>query len=150
MAGSRRPLLGVILAAVLALSAPALLRAESATINAGVEVSPLGIDLAISTAQAAVGQRVHVAGSIANLGASREANIVVELRVANDGLRIQSATVQNIVRLQPGQQASVAWAICGQTPGNYVLMARATLAGASIDSPARLLPIVPGKVRGCR
>jgi hypothetical protein len=38
--------------------------------------------------------------------------------------------------------------ICGQKPGTYIVLARATLAGNSVDSPARLLTITAGKERG--
>jgi hypothetical protein len=51
--------------------------------------------------------------------------------------------------LKPGESGLVAYTICGQRPGNYIVLARATLAGASVDSPARLLTITAGKERGC-
>jgi len=145
-----RLLVILLLAAILALPAPAVLSAQSRSVDARLDVNPLRIDLAISTIQATVGQRVQVAASVTNLGPSRVSNIVVELRVATGGLRIQGSTVLSISRLQPGQETSVGWAVCGQSPGNYVLMARATVNDAAIDSPARLLTVIAGRQRGCK
>ncbi len=54
-----------------------------------------------------------------------------------------------MAQIKAGKNAVVSWSVCGRLPGTYVLLARVTLDGASIDSPARLLTITPGGKKPC-
>lgn len=72
--------------------------------------------------------------------ARRTASVVVELRVDIEGLRIRSSNSQT-VSVQAGKDVSVRWQACGAAAGSYVVVARATIGGAHVDSQARLLTI---------
>ena len=138
------------LAILLVGSATGPIRAiDRATVGGRVAVHPLVATLVGSATQAPVGQKVHFTASIVNDGPGRVGPIAVELRSAATGLRIKGAVVQSISRLRPGQLASISWTVCGQTPGAYVLLARATLDGASVESAARLLTIVADRKGRC-
>ncbi len=150
MGGRIRAHLPAIVALALALSSPTLIRAGGdGSVHGGVDVSPLLVSLSLSTTTSVVGKPLRADVRVTNVGAARITNIVVEVRAATTGLRIKSITPQTISKLRPGEVGIVSSTICGQKPGNYIVLARATLAGNSVDSPARLLTITAGKERGC-
>jgi uncharacterized membrane protein len=150
MRGGSRSLLPALVALALAFSSPALIRADGqGSIRGQVSISPLLVSLTLSTTTAVVGKALRADVRVTNVGPERVSNVIVEVRAATDGLRIRKDTPQTIAKLKPGESGLVTYTICGQKPGSYVVLARATLAGTSVDSPARLLTITAGKERGC-
>ena len=139
------PVLGVILAAATAGS----VNAESASIAAAVTVVPLEITLDLSTLDAKVGETVRVRATISNAGPARLANVLVELRVDTSGLGVRGGLLATIARLQPGTAAVVTWNVCPSRTGNYLVLARASIGDASIESETRLLTVAGQRRRGC-
>lgn len=141
------------LVATVALAAPILSSdpaagADSGAVEARVVVSPLGVGLELRAGSVRVGETVRADARIDNLSSATLAGIVVVLRADPNGLSIKAPTVA-IGQLRPGKSKSVAWTICGAIPGSYVLLARVSLAGQSIDSPARVLTVLPGGRKAC-
>jgi uncharacterized protein (DUF58 family) len=147
---SVRSIVSVVAVALLATFSPALLHADDeASVTGHVDVSPLVVSLSVSPTTSPVGKPVRADVRVTNIGAVRVSNVLVEVRAATDGLRIKSGTPQTLSKLKPGETGSIGYTVCGQKPGNYIVLARATLAGKSVESAARLLTITPGKERGC-
>ncbi len=131
------------------LAAPVVLAGSEATVTGRVRVSPLTLLLELSTANATVGQTLQAQATVSNVGSSAIRDIQVELRVDPDGLRVNKGIV-DLAKIRAGKSAVVSWAVCARVAGAYVLLARATAGGASIESPARVMTIAPGGRRSCR
>ncbi len=146
-----RPRLGAaVLAVLLATATAGSISAESASINAAVRVMPLAISLELSTSEAKVGDAVRARATITNLGPTRVSKVSIEVRVNASGVRVKEPLVASIGQLQPGKSGSVSWSLCAVGPGGYLVLARATLGGASVESEARLLTIAGQSKRACR
>ena len=118
-------------------------------VDASLRVSPLAVALTLVPDQAGVGRRVRARVAVTNLGPTAISGVTAEIRLDRDGLVIAGSAVVVIGRIRPGQTASVSWSVCGRLAGQYLVLARATLDGASVESPARLLTITPGGRRSC-
>jgi subtilase family serine protease len=153
MRASRPRLASAVLALILAATTAGSINAEStsisASVGASVNVLPLEIALDLSSLNARVGDPVRVRATVTNAGPTRVSNVAVELRVDTSGLSVRGALTATIPRLQPGHATSVYWNLCPIRTGNYLVLARATLGGASIESEARLLTIEGQRKRGC-
>ena len=125
------------------------LNAASASVTATVNISAVDVRLTLSTFEAKVGDSIRAQATVTNLGTTRLANIQVELRVDSAGVGIRSAPVVVVSRLQAGRSSTVTWKLCALQPGNSVILARATVDGAAVDSPARLLSVAGIRNRGC-
>jgi hypothetical protein len=147
--GSRTGLGPAALAVALAVATASAINAESASISASVQVMPLEIVLDLSDSDALVGEWVRARATVTNAGATRVSDVTVELRVDSSRVSIRGGVTTTISRLKPGQAASVSWWLCGTQDGNYFVLARATLDGASVDSEARLLTVSGQRRRGC-
>jgi hypothetical protein len=150
---SGRRLRTAAIAVALALATAGSSNAESTSMSASVagsvQVLGLEIDLVLSTSTARVGDKVRALATVANVGPARISNITVELRVDAAGLRVKGATTTTIARLLAGRTLTSTWTLCPLEPGNYLVLARATVDGASVESAARLLTVSPGQRKGC-
>lgn len=140
-------LIALLLAATMAGSASA----ESASITASVQVASIVMSVAvtISSPAARVGDTVKAAATVTNGGTARTSNVRVSLRVDAAGLAIKGANPVTIAQLQPGHAKSVSWSLCALQAGNYLVLARVTVDGVSIDSPAVLLSVAGQRKKGC-
>jgi hypothetical protein len=136
------------LAAAFAVGLPGAVAATSASVDARVRVSPLLVTLTLSTDSAQTGQALRAEATLTNVGATTLRSIRVELRADRAGLVIQDP-ISSVSQLRAGRSVTLAWSVCGRQVGSYVLLVRATAAGVSIDSQARVLAIVPGGRRSC-
>jgi uncharacterized membrane protein len=146
---SRLALAPALVAVVLAVATAGSLNAESASINASVRVVPLEITLELSTVDARVGDAVKARATIRNAGPIRISNVTAELRVDTSAISVRGSLVAAIARLQPGHAAAVSWTLCPTLAGNYLVLARATVDGASAESEARVLTVGEQRRRGC-
>ncbi len=131
------------------LAAPVVLAGSEATVTGRVRVSPLTLLLELSTSTATVGQKLQAQATVSNVGASAIREVQVELRVDADGLRVNKNIV-DLAQIKAGKSAVVSWSVCARVAGTYVVLARATADGASLESPARVLTIAHGSRRSCR
>lgn len=147
--GSRPALGPALLAAVLALATAGSINAESASINASVRVVPLEISLELSSLDARVGDAVKARATITNAGPTRLSNVTAELHVDTSAVNVRGGLVATISRLQPGRSATISWTLCATATGNFLVLARASVDGASVESEARLLTVEGQRRRGC-
>jgi uncharacterized membrane protein len=147
--GSRPGLGPAALAVALALAMAGATNAASTSITASVDVLPLEIILDLSDSDALVGESIRARATVTNAGSTRVTDVIVEIRVDSSRVGIRGSPTTTISRLKPGQAASVSWTLCGSQAGNYFVLARATLDGASVESEARLLTISGQRRRGC-
>jgi len=147
--GSRPGLGPAALAVALALATASAINAESGSISASVQVMPLEIVLDLSDSDALVGESVRARATVTNAGSTRVSDVTVELRVDSSRVIVRGGLTTTISKLKPGQGASMSWWLCGTEAGNYFVLARATLDGASVESEARLLTISGQRRRGC-
>ena len=87
--------------------------------------------------------------TVSNVGSSAIREIQVAFRVDPDGLRVNRGIV-DLAQVKAGKSAVVSWSVCARVAGTYVVLARATADGASLESPARVLTIAPSGRRSCR
>jgi uncharacterized membrane protein len=140
----RRPGLGSRLALVVTLMATSSVQAASdVRVDATVYVVPLAISLDVSPDEAAVGKPVKVRAIVTNTGTSTLTAVAVAVRFDPVGLVVVNGTNRTIARLATGRSASVSWQVRGEAAGVFVLLARASLGSASVESEARLLTITP-------
>jgi hypothetical protein len=143
-----RPRLPVIfLAMVVAMASAGSTNAES--IDASVRVMPLEITLELSMLEARVGDSVRALATITNAGPTRVSNVTVELRLDASALSAKGTLTTVISRIQPGHATSVTWNLCPTRATNSLILARATVGGASVESQARLLTVTGQRKRGC-
>jgi subtilase family serine protease len=110
---------------------------------------PLEISLELSTMDARVGDAVKARATITNAGQTRISNVTAELHVDISVVDVRGGLVATISRLQPGRTATVSWTLCASATGNFLVLARATVDGASVESEARLLTVEGQRRRGC-
>jgi hypothetical protein len=145
----RRAFVPTLLAVLVAIGTAGSAVAESTSINAAVQVMPLEIRLDLSTAQARIGETVRAKATVTNVGPSKVSAITVELRLDATAVVVRGTLVGTISKLQPGKSASLSWSLCPTRAGNDLILARASLGGASIESEARLLTVAGQQKRGC-
>lgn len=149
MQAEPRRLSAVLLAMVVAAATAGSINAEATSITASVSVIPIAIALDLSTLNARVGEAVRVRATITNAGPTLVTNVTVELRVNTSGLRVRGGPTATISRLQPGRSAAVTWTVCPIQGGSYLVLARASVGEALIESDARLLTVAGQRKRRC-
>jgi hypothetical protein len=117
-------------------------------INASVRVSPISVTLALSPTSIRVGEQITATATVRNLTSTTIKVVQVQLRVDTSGLMLKPAGLQS-VQVKAGKTADLKWSICGAVAGTYVVMARATVDGASIDSAGHLVTVVAGGRKRC-
>lgn len=143
--------LPAVLAVLLAATTAGSTTAESASITASVRVASVvvSVQLSLSAGTARVGDTVKATATVANLGTARASKVLVSLRVDSAGLRAKGTDPVTISGLQPGNPKSASWSVCALQAGNYLLLARVTVDGASVDSPAVLLSVTGQRKKPC-
>jgi hypothetical protein len=143
--------LAMVMALLLATATAGSVNAESASITASVQVASVvvSVSLTVSSGSIRVGDSVKAVATVLNSGTARASSVLVSLRVDAAGLRVKGTNPVTINGLQPGHPKAASWSVCGLQPGNYVLLARVTVDGASVDSPAVLLSVSGQRKKAC-
>jgi len=145
----RSRVLAVAVAMVLVWSlAHSVVGAGTRPLDARVRVSPISVTLAVSPTSVLVGGQITATATVRNLTSTTIKVVQVQLRVDNRGLALKPAGIQS-VQVKAGRTADVKWSICGAVAGTYVVIARATVDGGSIDSAGHLITVVAGGRKRC-
>lgn len=146
-----RTALSVVLALLLAATTAASATAESVSITASVQVASVAVsvELTVSAASVRVGDTLKATATVANVGTGRASNVTVTLRADAAGLQVRGSDTTTLSQLQPGHAKSATWSLCARQTGNYVLLARVTVDGASVDSPAVVLAVTGQRKKAC-
>lgn len=149
--GGPRVVMPALLAVLLAATTASSATAESASISASVQVASVvvAVELSLSAGTVRVGDTVKATATVVNVGTARASRVLVSLRVDSAGLRVKGTDPVTISGLQPGNDKSASWSVCALQPGNYLLLARVTVDGASVDSPAVLLSVTGQRRKAC-
>jgi hypothetical protein len=135
--------------ALLLVAAPVTAAGSEGSVTATVRISGVTVSLNLSAATIAVGQSVKAEVLVTNVGDRVIRTVVVELRLDEAGLGVRGGPSKGISQLRAGTGSSVSWAVCGRTPGAYIVLATATVDSISIDSEARLLTVTESTRRPC-
>ena len=138
-----------VISVVLALAVPNGIRADTASVTATVQVGAVLISLDLSASEATLGHPIRARATVTNVGDATLSDIAVELRSDADGIRIRGAEGQVIARLRAGRHETLSWTLCGRQVGSYVLLARVTVGGLSLDSEARVVSVLSDKAGKC-
>jgi hypothetical protein len=140
-------MLAVLIAATTAASAAA----ESASISASVQVAAVVVSaqLTVSSGSIRVGDTAKAVATVSNGGTARAVEVSVTLRVDAAGLGVRGANPAMITQVHPDRSRSVSWTVCALQAGNYLLLARVTVDGVSVDSPAVLLSVTGQRKKAC-
>jgi hypothetical protein len=124
--------------------APAAGSGPAATVTASVAVNPLSVELEVPSRPLTVGQQIQIQAAVRNLGTEPLQEVVATLRVSEVSVHAYDLS-QTLDALAGQQQTRARWKLCGETPGNYMLLVHvtATLGGSPIEatSAARLLTV---------
>ena len=138
----------VLIGVVLLGTAPAASAAGGGSIGGHVRPFQLLVSLDMSATRAQIGQVVQAHASVSNPGKTVVKKVTVELRFDPVGLRVPKALTV-VAQIKAGSSATTSWSVCGRVVGVYVLLARVTLDGTSVDSAARVLTITSGGKKAC-
>jgi len=117
--------------------------AGSRAVTGTVRAAAVGITLSLSATTARVGDQVTATATVRNFTSGTLKTVTIDLRFDASGLALKPTGSQS-VQVKAGRTADAKWSICGTRVGSYVIVARATVNGVSIDSDARLLTITLG------
>jgi hypothetical protein len=131
-------------AVLLALALAATARgADSGTLSGTVVANALGINLAVSPAQIAVGGSATATATARNFGSLQLTNVEVTLR-ADPGIAVGGGATRSLGPLGGTASASTSFPLCALAAGNYLLVASATSGPFTAESPAQLLQVTAG------
>jgi hypothetical protein len=147
--------IAAFVALVMAVAAPAPAAAMSASndppiiVTGHVAMSPLLVALDVSPWQARAGTALQARVIVSNAGPVTVRGIRVRLRFDPTAFIVAPNAARSIAQVKPGGAASVAWQLCGRRPGSYVILAEVSFGGVAIESPARIVMVLPAAKRTC-
>ena len=121
------------------------------TARTTVVANPLTVTLSLSTHSIQRGRNFTARARVSNLGSGRLAGVVATLRLTPAAIRIHGPATRRIVTVRGNGASTLAWDLCGLTPGNYIAMVIVTASGVggsfSAESAAELVTIRDGRSR---
>jgi uncharacterized membrane protein len=106
-----------------------------------VTANPLSVAVIVPQDPVRRGRWFRIAAEVTNGGSKRLNDVRVTL-VRPQGLRLDPGARQTIPRIPPTESRRVRWEACSNTPGNYVLLARADAGAFDAESPAAVVEVV--------
>jgi hypothetical protein len=131
-----------LVCAVLAVSAASAAQAgDSGSITGRVLVNPLSVEVTRPDDPLRRGRWFRVVAQVTNGGATRLDGVAVTL-ARPPALLVQGPATQTIPRIPARASRRVYWEACSNTPGSYVVLARATVGPFSAESKGVLVQII--------
>jgi hypothetical protein len=129
--------------AVLAVSAASAAQAgDSGSVTGRVLVNPLTVEVTRPDEPLRRGRWFRVVAQVANGGSTRLDGVAVTL-VRPPALLIQGPTTQTLPRIPARASRRVHWEACSNTPGGYIVLARAQVGPFTAESPGVVAQILP-------
>ncbi len=129
--------------AALAVSAASAAQAgDSGSITGRVVVNPLSVEVTRPDEPLRRGRWFRVVAQVTNGGATRLDGVGVTV-VRPPALLVEGPTTQLIPRIPARASRRVHWEVCSNTPGGYVVLARASVGPFSAESLGALVQILP-------
>lgn len=114
----------------------------SGSITGRVLVNPLSVEIIRPDEPFKRGRWFRIVAQVTNDGATRRDGVVVTL-VRPPALRIEGPATQTIDRIPARASRRAHWEACSNTPGGYVVLARAAVGPFTAESPGQVVQIVP-------
>lgn len=132
-----------LLCATLAVSAVSVAQAgDSSSITGRVLVNPLTVEVTRPDEPLRRGRWFRVVAQVTNGGATRLDGVGVTL-VRPPALLLQGPATQTIPRIPARASRRANWEACSNTPGGYVVLARAEVGPFTAESAGALIQILP-------
>jgi hypothetical protein len=120
----------------------------SGTVQGRVRVSPLSVAVVVPSDPVKVGKDFRIRAEVTNSGPSALQNVAVTL-LAPQTLVLRDPATQALPRVGPAEVRGIRWDVCTTTPGDYVMMSRATAGAFSVESTGQLVQITSAKRPSC-
>jgi hypothetical protein len=137
-------LLAGSIAALVALAAGSAQGADTQGIVGSVTVNPLSVGVTLPTDPIKSGRWFRINASITNAAPTALDNVAVTL-VHPAGLQLGSKDTQTIPRVPALGSKPAKWDACSNTPGSYVVVARAEVKAYVSESSAKIVQIVQSR-----
>lgn len=111
-------------------------------IDGRVIASPLSVVVDVPDGPRRRGADFRVVAVVANGGSTRLEDVTVTL-VRSSALRLDRPAAQALPRIPPLQSRRTAWWACSNTPGAYLVLARARLGQLTAESTGEIVRILP-------
>jgi len=112
------------------------------TVSAPSPPSPLSVEVIRPDDPLRKGRWFRVVAQVSNAGPTRLEGVAVTL-VRDQALLLQSSVTQTIPRIPAQASRRVHWEVCSNTPGGYVVLARAQAGPFTAESLGALVQILP-------
>ncbi len=113
----------------------------SGSITGRVLVNPLSVEVTRPDEPLRRGRWFRVVAEVTNGGATRLDGVAVTV-VRPPALLIQGPATQTIQRIPARASRRVHWEACSNTPGGYVVLARAVVGPFTTESPGQVVQIL--------
>jgi uncharacterized membrane protein len=138
-------LLAASIAGLVALAAGSAQGADTQGIVGSVTVNPLSVEVTFPTDPIKSGRWFRINASITNAAPSALDNVAITL-VHPAGLQLGSQDTQTIPRIPALGSKPAKWDACSNTPGSYVVLARAEVKAYVSESSAKVVQVIQSKL----
>ena len=138
-------LLAASIAALLALAAGSAQGAGTQGVVGSVTVNPLSVDVTLPADPIKSGRSFRINATMTNAAPTALDNVSVTL-VHPAALQLATSDTQTIPRVPALGSKPAKWDACTNTPGSYVVLARAEVKAYISESPAKVVQVVQSKL----
>ena len=121
---------------------------STSSITGHVLVNPLSVSLTVPAGPVKPGKEFVVKATVSNAASAELSNVQATL-LRDPAIVLYDPATQVLGKLGPRRSAKFTWAACSATPGNYVVMARATAGVFTAESQGALVAVAPGRSPQC-
>jgi hypothetical protein len=140
--------LALVFAALAVAGASSAQAGDSGSITGRVLVNPLSVEVTLPADPIKRGRWFRITALVANGGPTNLDNVAITL-VHPAGLQLDSKDTQTIVRVPALGSKPAKWDACSNTPGSYVVLARAVVGAYVSESPAKVAQIAASSKNTC-
>jgi hypothetical protein len=115
---------------------------DSGRVVGTVRASPLAVEVTRPDEPLRRGRWFRVVARVSNSGPTRLEDVTVRL-VRPPQLMLADPAMQVIPRIPARESRRVDWEVCSNTPGSYVVLARAQDGPFTAESPGAVVQILP-------
>jgi len=140
--------LALVFAALAVAGASSAQAGDRGAVTGHVLVNPLSVDVTFPVDPIKSGRWFQVTTQVANAGLTPLDKVQVTL-VRPAQLNLDRAATQVIPQVPARGSKPAKWQACSNTPGNYVVLARAVVGAFVSESPAKVVQIAAASKNTC-
>jgi hypothetical protein len=122
--------------------------APGGTVGGRVLVSPFHVEIDVPDRIPRAGTRFNVRAHVTNDGSTALNGVTVQL-VAPSAIVLDDPAAQALPRIGVGGTRSATWHACGGVAGNFVVLARASLAPFVVESESAVVSVKDARRTTC-